>query len=110
MDAIPNDVWYALAALAGGMVSLAHLQKLDLWKRVGAVIVGTLTAIFVAPVVGEYFAFSNKMTACIHFLIGLGGLMISGGIFALFRGFREKPLEKIAELLTLIAKGKKNGG
>ncbi len=106
---LPNECWYFLASLAGGMVSLAHLQHLSIWKKIGAVLVGMMTAVFLAPVVAEYFGTTNKMTACIHFLMGLGGLMVSGGLFALFKSFRDKPLEKIADLLSMIAKGRKNG-
>ncbi len=109
MGDIPNEIWYGLASLAGGAVSLAHLQHLSTAKKIGAVLVGMATAMCLAPVVAEYFSMTLKMTAAVHFLLGLGGLMVSGGLFALFRSFREKPLEKVAELLSLLAKGKKNG-
>lgn len=98
-----SGAWYWLAGLAGAVVSLAHMQALSVWQKIIAVLVGTLTAGFCGPWIAEYIGASPRATAALHFVIGLGGLILTAGIVRLLRAARDNPAGTLGEILKRIA-------
>lgn len=95
-------VWNWLAGLAGALVSLAHLQTLNRWQKVGTVGAGMLTAGFCGPWVAEQLGVSRAGGAAVHFLLGLGGLILTAGLVSLFRSMKDNPAAALGEILKRI--------
>lgn len=91
-----------LASLGGALVSLAHLEGLGRRQKVGAVLAGVLTAGFVGPYVADLLGLGTRGSAALHFCLGLGGLIATGGLTALFRAFRDNPAATLGELLRRV--------
>lgn len=67
----------AVAGFAGGVVSLAFVQKLNRWQAACAVVVGCFTAIYLNPVVDAKLSISQPdFVNCTAFVIGLCGMNI----------------------------------
>jgi hypothetical protein len=101
-----GSAWLWLAGLGGALVSLAHMGNLSRRQKAGAVLAGTLTAGFLGPYVSEQLAAGPRGAAALHFCLGLGGLVLSGGLVALFQAFRDNPAATLGELLRRVAGGK----
>jgi hypothetical protein len=66
-----------VAGFAGGVVSLAFVQKLNRWQAVCAVVVGCLTATYLNPVVDAKLGIAQpEFVNCTAFVIGLCGMNI----------------------------------
>lgn len=88
--------WYWLAGLGGAVVSVAHLKNFTVWQKLGAILAGTFTAGFVGPAVAEYWRLTPHMMAAANFLIGLGGLTITGGLLSFIQYARNNPLKLVS--------------
>lgn len=96
-----------LAGLAGAVVSLAHLSALSRRQKAAAVAAGALTAGFCGPYVTELVGASPRGAAALHFALGLGGLVLTGGLVGVFQAFRDNPAATLGEVLRRL--GTKGG-
>jgi hypothetical protein len=66
-----------VAGFAGGVVSLAFVQKLNRWQAIAAVVVGCFTANYLNPVVDAKLGIASQdFVGCTAFVIGLCGMNI----------------------------------
>lgn len=80
-----------VAGFAGGVVSLAFVQKLNRWQAVGAVVVGALTATYLTPVVVEKMGIAQpEFVNCTAFVIGLCAMNIVPAIKAAVSKFTQQ--------------------
>jgi len=69
------------AGVIGSIISLRWIPGRAYSEKVVIVIIGTLTARFLGPAVGEYFALQTPgMQSAISFLIGLFGLNMMASV------------------------------
>lgn len=81
----------AVAGFAGGVVSLAFVQKLNRWQAICAVVVGCFTANYLNPVVDAKLGIaSSDFVGCTAFVIGLCGMNIVPLIKAAFIKFAQQ--------------------
>lgn len=85
-----------VAGFAGGVVSLAFVQKLNRWQAACAVVVGCFTATYLNPVVDAKLAIIQPEFAnCTAFVIGLCGMNIVPAIKAIVAKFTQQAESRI---------------
>lgn len=62
-----------IAGFAGGVVNAFVFKRSEPWAIIGSVIVGALTANYMAESVAKYVGISNNTAA---FLVGVGGMAL----------------------------------
>jgi len=90
-----------VAGLAGGVASLAFLSNFTPKQGFTAIIGGAACAAYITPSIALKFDLVGSTENAVAFLLGVGGMNIIGGIFKLTAGFREKPLETVADIKRL---------
>lgn len=73
-----------VAGLAGGIVNAFAFRKTDPLSMITSIVIGTLTATFLADYPARWFGTSGNATA---FIVGLGGMAICQGIVAGIKKF-----------------------
>lgn len=68
-----------VAGFAGGIVNALAFRKTDPFSMVGSIVVGTLTAAYLADYPSKWFGTSGNASA---FIVGLAGMAICQGIVA----------------------------
>lgn len=77
-----------LAGFAGGVVSLAFIQRLTRWQAICAVVVGALTASYFTPVVAVKIGLQQpEFVNCAAFVIGLCAMNIVPAVKAVVMKF-----------------------
>lgn len=66
-----------IAGFCGGVVNAFVFRRVEPWAIVGSVVVGSLTANYLAPVLGHYLGTTGGATA---FITGLAGMVLCQGI------------------------------
>lgn len=76
MTALGIKLSTAVVGFVGGVMSLAFIQNLTRWQAFQSVVIGTLSANYVTPVVVEYYKLPADMSLGIAFLIGMFAMSI----------------------------------
>lgn len=82
LDGLGVQPAHTVAGFAGGLVNIFWMRKMAPLDVVGALIAGTLTATYL----GEWMAgLTHLPVGGTCFLIGLGGLQLTGQLISIFR-------------------------
>lgn len=68
-----------VAGFCGGVVNAVVFKRVEPWSFVGSVVVGALTANYLAPIIGHYTGTSGGAAG---FVTGLAGMALCQGIVA----------------------------
>jgi ABC-type xylose transport system permease subunit len=66
-----------IAGFCGGVVNAFVFKRVEPWAMVGSVVVGTLTANYLGPLIGHYIGSTGGAPA---FITGLAGMALCQGI------------------------------
>lgn len=85
-----------IAGFAGSVVSLSFVKEMTPKQMGSAVIIGTVTAAYVTPLVAgylsQYLGKDNAIDGGVAFLVGLCAMNILPGVLKISEAFRNKPL------------------
>lgn len=96
-----------VAGLAGGILSLSMLPRLTFRKALTAVFGGAACAAYVTPLAVEYLGIASRnLENGMAFGLGVVGMNILGGVFALSERWRDNPSLDPEDLKNI---GKKDG-
>lgn len=93
------EIGVALAGFWGAVASLSFIPQLKPYQAIGIVLVGTVTAMYLTPLVVPHLPVwvgdSESLKRGVAFVLGVTGMSIVGGIVKLGHLFQKDPLKVI---------------
>jgi len=82
----------------GGLASLIFEKNAGFWRGLLLVITGATSAVYLTPLVPDYFSVGDSFYRGISFLVGFLSMRILGGIITLGDRFKKNPIKTIKEI------------